>query len=104
MTPPDFPAGKYEPDANPTAARRAELIAEIERLPARVTELVAGLSAAQLDTKYKNWTVRQIVHHLADSHMNAFVRYRLALTEDRPTIKPYDENRWADLADTKAAD
>jgi len=104
VTPPDFPAGKYEPEANPTAARRAEMIAEIERLPARVTELVTGLGAAQLDTKYKNWTVRQIVHHLADSHMNAFVRFRLALTEDRPTIKPYDENRWAGLADTKTAD
>lgn len=104
MTPPDYPAGKYEPDPSPSADRRAELIAEIERLPARVTELVAGLTAAQLDTKYKNWTARQIVHHLADSHMNAFVRYRLALTEDRPTIKPYDENRWAGLADTKAAD
>ena len=104
MPPPDHPAGKYEPDPTPTPARRAELIAEIERLPARVAELVSGLTAAQLDTMYKNWTVRQIVHHLADSHLNAFVRFRLALTEDTPTIKPYDENRWADLADTKSAD
>lgn len=104
MPPPDSPAGAYVPELNPTPARRAEMIAEIDRLPARVADLVAGLTAAQLDTTYKNWTVRQIAHHLADSHMNAFVRFRLALTEDTPTIKPYDENRWADLADTKAAD
>jgi hypothetical protein len=104
MTPPDFPAGPYVPEPNPTPARRAELIAEIERLPARIQELVAGLSAAQLDTRYKNWTIRQIVHHLADSHMQAFVRFRLTLTEDRPTIKPYDQTRWAELLDTRTAD
>jgi uncharacterized damage-inducible protein DinB len=102
--PPDFPAGPYVAEASLTAARRGELIAEIGRLPTRVRELVADLRAAQLDTRYKNWTVRQIVHHLADSHLNAFVRYRLALTEERPTIKPYDESRWAELPDTKSAD
>lgn len=104
MTPPDFPAGEYVPEPAPTAARRAELIAEIAGLPAKLRAVVSGLSDAQLDTPYKKWTARQIVHHLADSHLNAFVRFRLTLTEDRPTIKPYDETRWAELADTKSAD
>lgn len=104
FSPPDFPAGPYRPELNPTPARCAGLIGEIEHLPARVRELVAGLKAAQLDTRYKNWTIRQIVHHLADSHMNAFIRFRLALTEDHPTIKPYDETRWAELPDAQAAD
>jgi uncharacterized damage-inducible protein DinB len=104
MNAPEFPAGPYEAERHPTAERRAALIAEIEQLPVRVRDLVAGLSSAQLDTKYKNWTIRQIVHHLADSHMNALVRFRLALTEDRPTIKPYDETRWAELPDARSAD
>jgi hypothetical protein len=104
MTPPDFPVGKYEPEPAPPAARRAELIRQVEEAPANLRAAVAGLGTAQLDTPYKKWTVRQIVHHLADSHMNAFIRFRLALTEDNPTIKPYDESRWAELADTKTAD
>jgi len=104
MTPPDFPAGPLIAETNPTVARRAELIAEIERLPGRLDELVTGLNAAQLDARYKNWTVRQIVHHLADSHMNAYVRFRLTLTEDKPTIKPYDETRWAELPDARSTD
>jgi len=104
MNPPDFPAGHYLPEQNIPPARRAEHIAEIERLPARIEELVGKLNPAQLDVRYKNWTIRQIVHHLADSHLNAYVRFRLALTEDRPTIKPYDESRWAELPDTKTAD
>ncbi len=102
MSPPDFPAGGYESEPHPTAEQRGEFVAQIERLPARVRGLVAGLNPAQLDTKYKNWTIRQIVHHLADSHMNAVIRFRLALTEDRPTIKPYDETRWAELPDAKS--
>ena len=104
MTPPQSPAGEYTPEPDPSPARRAELIAEVERLPGALREAVAGLSAAQLDTKYRNWTVRQIVHHLADSHMHAFIRFRLALTEDTPTVKPYDETRTAELLDTRTAD
>ena len=104
MTPPANPAGEYTPDPNPSAARRAELIAEIEQLPAKLRALVAGLLPAQLDTKYKNWTVRQIVHHLGDSHMNGFVRWRMAVTEDAPTIKPYDETKCSELADSRTAD
>jgi uncharacterized damage-inducible protein DinB len=65
---------------------------------------VTGLSENQLDTRYRNWTVRQIVHHLADSHLNCFVRFKLALTEETPTIKPYDESRWAELEDAKVGD
>jgi hypothetical protein len=104
MNAPEFPAGPYEAEPHLTGERRGELIDEIGRLPGRVRELVAGLGTAHLDTKYKNWTIRQIVHHLADSHMNALVRFRLALTEDRPTIKPYDETRWAELSDAKSGD
>jgi len=104
MTPPDNPAGPYTPDPNPSAARRAELIAEIEQFPAKLRGLVAGLTPTQLDTKYKNWTVRQIVHHLADSHTNGYVRTKLTLTEDRPTIKPYDETRWSALPDATGLD
>lgn len=104
MAPPDFPAGPYVPEPGMTASRRAELIAEIEQLPARIQELVGGMSEAQLETRYKKWTIRQIVHHLADSHMNAFVRFRLTLTEDRPAIKPYDETRWAELPDSRTGD
>lgn len=104
MTPPPFPAGEYVPEPNPTPERLAELIAEIEALPAKVWGLVADLTPAQLDTKYRNWTVRQIVHHLADSHVNAYVRFKLALTEDRPTIRPYDESAWSELPENRTAD
>ena len=102
--PPQNPAGDYVPDPAPSPAGRAELIAEIVALPGKVRGLVTQLSPAHLDTKYRNWTVRQIVHHLADSHVNAYVRFKLALTEDRPAIKPYDETKWADLPDAKSAD
>jgi DinB superfamily len=104
MEPPKCPAGPNVPDENRTPERRAEWIAEIERAPARLRRAVAGLSEAQLDTRYKNWTVRKIVHHLADSHVNAYVRFKLALTEDMPTIKPYLEGRWVDLDDERKGD
>ena len=102
MTPPANPAGAYT--ADPSPARRVEFIAEIEQFPAKVRGLVAGLTPGQLDTKYKNWTVRQIVHHLADSHANGYIRTKLTLTEDRPTIKPYDETRWSALPDATELD
>lgn len=104
MTPPDFPAGPYTPEPHPTPDRRAELVAEIAAAPARLRAAVAGLTDPQLGTKYKNWTARQIVHHVADSHANAYVRFRLTLTEDGPAIKPYHEGRWAELADATTAD
>ncbi len=97
--PPQNPAGAFEPAPVLDATRREALIAEIEQLPTRLRAEVRGLAEAQLDTKYRNWTIRQIVHHIADSHANGYVRHRLALTEDRPTIKPYDESRWSLLDD-----
>ena len=104
MSPPEFPAGAFVCELPIAANRRGELIHEVEELPARLRQLVGGMNDSQLDTRYKNWTVRQIVHHLADSHLNGVVRFRLALTEDRPTIKPYDRTRWAELSDSKTAD
>ena len=90
---PRYPTGKFAYDPNPTAETRKAAIAAIAALPG---ELKAVLPAAQLDRPYREggWTARQVVHHVADSHMNAFIRFRLALTEDRPTIKPYDEAAW----------
>jgi hypothetical protein len=86
-----------------TDARRAACVARIAAAPAALRAAVAGLSEAQLDTPYRpgGWTVRQVVHHVPDSHLNAYVRIRLALTEDTPTIKPYEEARWAELPDAR---
>jgi hypothetical protein len=84
--------------------RRAEFVAVLADAPAALHNLVAGLTDEQLDVPYRNWTVRQIVHHLADSHVNSYVRFKWALTEDRPTIKAYDEGRWAALADARTGD
>ena len=97
---PRFPTGKFSFDPNITASQRRERIAAIGSFPG---ELKAAMAGAQLDKTYRDggWTARQVVHHVADSHMNAFIRFRLALTEDKPTIKPYDEAAWAQLADTK---
>ena len=101
-----YPVGRFRHDAAAGAAGRERWTAEIATLPARFRAAVDGLSAAQLDTPYRpgGWTVRQLVHHVPDSHMNAYVRFKLALTEDEPTIKPYDEARWAALADVGAVD
>lgn len=97
---PRYPTGKFAYDANPTAETRKAAIAAIAALPG---ELKAALASAQIDRPYREggWTARQVVHHMADSHMNAFIRFRLALTEDRPTVKPYDEAAWARLADAR---
>jgi|SRR5579871_4408092 len=100
-----YPIGKFRPVANVTPEQRNAFIAAVEATPAKLGAAVANLSVAQLDTPYREggWTVRQVVHHLADSHMNSFVRFKLALTEDAPTIKPYDEALWAELPDAKSA-
>jgi uncharacterized damage-inducible protein DinB len=97
---PQWPAGPFVPEGALGPARRAEMISVVAAAPAALRAAVAGLSGAQLGTKFRNWTVRQIVHHLADSHANCYVRFKLALTEDVPTIKPYDESRWAALPDS----
>jgi uncharacterized damage-inducible protein DinB len=104
MEPPQNPAGPFVPEDNLDAPRRADLIAELEDTPASVRRAVAGLSRDQLDVRYRNWTLRQIVHHLADSHVNSYIRFKWALTEERPTIKAYDEGRWAALEDSRAGD
>ena len=96
-----YPIGRFDWKAPVAAADRPRLIAEIESAPALLRQAIEGLDDRQLDTPYRpgGWTVRQVVHHLPDSHMNSYVRFRLALTEDEPTIKPYDEVRWANLHD-----
>ena len=98
-----YPIGNFSYDGAMTDARRAACVARIAAAPAALRAAVAGLSDAQLDTPYRpgGWTVRQVVHHLPDSHLNAYVRIRLALTEDTPTIKPYEEARWAELPDAR---
>ncbi len=96
-----YPIGKFEWKGENTPEERKALIAQIEALPANVRAAVAGLDEAQLNTPYRpdGWTVRQTVHHLADSHMNAFIRFKLALTEKEPTIKPYLQAQWAEMKD-----
>ncbi len=99
-----YPIGRYGHDGPLSADARARAIAEIAALPATLRAAVAGFTDAQLGTPYRpgGWNVRQTVHHVADSHANAYVRFRLALTEDAPTIKPYHEDRWAELPDATA--
>ena len=98
-----YPIGSFDKNFESSPERRRDQIRTLADLPARLTEAVAGLSDEQLDTRYRpdGWTVRQTVHHVADSHMNAYIRFKLALTEDGPTIRPYYEDRWAELADSK---
>ena len=98
-----YPIGKFKWEGAGTAVDRARRIDEIVAVPAALRAAVAGLTAEQLDTPYRpgGWTVRQVVHHVPDSHMNAYVRFKLAVTENTPTIKPYDEAAWAELADAK---
>ena len=86
-----------------TPAERAEAIAQIAETPKRMRDAVRGLSGGQLDTPYRpgGWTVRQVAHHVPDSHMNAYVRLKLALTENEPTVKPYEEGLWAELPDSR---
>jgi len=98
-----YPIGQFDTAARPSPDDVVRWIREIEETPERLREAVAGLTADQLDTPYRpgGWTVRQVVHHVPDSHMNAYVRMKLALTEDEPVIKPYDEEGWAELEDTR---
>src|SRR5215469_2006647 len=98
-----YPIGKFDFDATVSAAAVPQLIDEIAAAPQKLRAAVTGLSEAQLDTPYRpdGWTVRQVVHHVPDSHLNAFIRFKLALTEDTPTIKPYDESEWAKLSDAR---
>jgi len=99
-----YPIGKFHFEGPPPEAQRASLINDIQQAPAALRAAVKGLTPDQLETPYREggWTVRQVAHHVPDSHMNAYVRFKLALTEDEPTIKPYAEDRWAQLTDTQS--
>jgi hypothetical protein len=96
-----YPIGEYEPQPFSDELWQ-EWMADIAFLPNALEAAVGNLDEAQLDTPYREggWTVKQLVHHVADSHMNAYIRFKLGLTEDNPTIKTYDEQRWAEMADT----
>ena len=98
-----YPIGKVVRKPQLTAEERISAIDAIADAPRALRAAVANLSDAQLDTPYRpdGWTVRQVVHHVADSHMNAYIRFRFALTEDNPAIKPYDEATWAELEDAR---
>jgi len=104
MTDLRYPIGKFHFEGPLTESLKQASLADIARAPANLRAAVNGLSDVQLDTPYRpgGWTVRQVVHHVPDSHLNSYVRFKLALTEDEPTIKPYAEDRWAELADTKS--
>ena len=99
-----FPVGKFHHEGSVNDQQKQAFLDEIEQTPAKLRAAVGGLSDSQLDTPYRpdGWTVRQVVHHVPDSHLNSYVRFKLALTEDEPTIKTYAEDRWAELSDTKA--
>ncbi len=100
-----YPVGKFKFPVSVSESERATFIQEIAEMPERLRAAVAGLSDSQLETPYRpgGWTVRQVVHHVPDSHLNSYVRFRLALTEDAPAIKPYEEDRWAELTDARTA-
>ena len=101
-----YPIGKFTFDANATPEKRSACINDIRELPAQLRRALDGLTAAQLDTPYREggWCPRQIAHHIADSHMNAFIRFKLCLTESTPTIKPYAQDAWAKLPDVLGID
>jgi hypothetical protein len=100
-----YPTGKWVRQPSLDAKGCADMIQAIAVTPANLAAAVKGLTDAQLDTPYRpgGWTPRQIVHHIADSHMNAYIRFKLGITEDNPTVKPYDEKKWADTIDSGSA-
>src|ERR671939_333326 len=99
-----YPIGRFTMPARVTGDLRRRWIEEIAAAPAALRTALKGLDREQLETPYRpeGWTVRQVVHHVPDSHLNAYTRFKLALTEDEPTIKPYDQDRWAELPDVRA--
>ena len=100
-----YPIGKHVWTPGNTPQQRAAAIDDIAAVPQKMRSAIAGLSETQLDTPYRDggWTVRQVVHHVPDSHMNSYIRFKFALTENEPTIKPYDEAMWANLIDARTA-
>ena len=104
MSDPRYPIGKFTYDGPPDETQRRKFIDEIAHAPSALRAAVQDLTPEQIETPYRDggWTVRQVTHHVPESHMNAFIRFKLALTEDAPTIKPYLEDRWANLADVQS--
>src|SRR5216117_1516932 len=102
---PRYPIGQFNWTGPNTAEQRARFIDDIAAAPQKMRSAVTGLTDAQLETPYRDggWTVRQVVHHVPDSHLNSYIRFKLALTENEPTIKPYDEAKWAELIDARMA-
>ena len=98
---PRYPVGKFEPRNTLTSDERKKAIETIAAVPQKMRDAIRGLNDKQLDTPYRDggWTVRQVVHHVPESHMNAYIRLKLALTEDNPIVRPYDESEWAKLPD-----
>src|SRR5215475_546567 len=105
MTDLSYPIGKFMLEPEMTGARRRELVDQIADAPTNLRNAIAGLSDEQLETPYRpdGWTVRQVVHHVPDSHLNSYIRFKLALTESEPTIRPYDESAWATIEDARTA-
>ena len=101
-----YPIGKFSPPKEISESQVSGWISEIEAYPGKLRAAVTGLNESQLDTPYRDegWTLRQVVHHIADSHMNAYVRYKLAMTEDAPVIRPYKEKLWAECLEAKTAE
>lgn len=99
-----YPIGKFHYESSPTQEQREKFIEDIAQASANLRAAVNGLSSDQLQTPYRpeGWTIRQVAHHVPDSHMNAYIRFKLALTENDPTIKPYAEDKWAELPDTQS--
>ena len=98
---PDNPAGAFEPIEGFSEAIKTELIGTVCQAPTELRKALAGLTDGQLDERYRNWTIRQITHHIADSHLHSIIRFKWALTEEHPTIKAYEEGDWVQLADCR---
>ena len=100
-----YPIGKFDLTSELTAEQREECIRQIAEAPAKLRASIAGLDPGQVETAYRpdGWTVRQVIHHVPDSHLNSYTRFKLALTEDEPAVRPYYEDRWAELVDARTA-
>jgi len=105
MNDPRYPIGRFTPPTTFTPESRAASLSALDRLPADFRSALTGLDGAQLDTPYREggWTLRQLAHHVPDSHLNAYVRHKLTVTEERPTIRPYDEAVWAECSEARSA-
>ena len=104
MADPRYPIGKFKFEGSTTDSQRNQFIEDIEQTPAALRSAIKNLDAKQIETPYRDggWTVRQVVHHVPESHMNAYIRFKLALTEEEPTVKPYMEDRWAVTGEVEA--